>query len=248
MAVPATKRRSVSDAPVLGDLHDRSLDKHTFTVYVSGDHAAKVDEDNNEPGVEFRMADRFERNIAFLSSVSRTRPITAIFASNGGYWEEGMQMFGAILACPNPITVIGTKHCRSMTSIIPLAADRFLLRPPTGYMIHRGSVGICGNSAEVDTAYIEQRKADEIMLRVYAARLRESQPRMSEQRIKDNLYRKFERHVDVWYDTHEAIEAGFCDGVFTGQRDAACKRVNRGRRERMLEAITRPIKVNITVS
>lgn len=240
-------RRSLTEAPVLGDLHGQGVDKHSFTVYVSGDHSAKPDDDNCEPGVTFQMADRFERNLAFLSSINRARPVTVMLASNGGYWEEGMQMFGAMLTCPNPITVIGTKHCRSMTSIIPLAADRFLLRPPTGYMIHRGMSGFGGTEAECDAQDVQRRKDDELMLRIYVARLRETS-RASEVRLKEGLQRQFAQRVDVWYDTNEAIEAGFVDGVYTGQRNAAVTKINTQRRKRMLDAISRPVTVTITVS
>lgn len=194
------------------------------------------------------MADRLERNLHILSSLDRERPITVVLSSNGGYWEEGMQMFGAILTTPNPVTVIGIKDCRSMTSIIPLAADRFLIRPPSLYMIHRGTYGFDGTEHEVDTADIERRKINEIMVRIYAARLKETQPRVSEARLKDQIKALFQSKVDVWYSSDEAVKAGFADDLFLAQDDWRAEEINEDRRARMLDAISRPVKVEINVT
>jgi ATP-dependent protease ClpP protease subunit len=103
-----------------------------------------AEEGGGESGVEHNMADRFEMNLNFLSSIDDTRPILVVMSSCGGDWDAGMQMFGSLLMCPNPVTILGTKWCRSMTSLIPLAADKFVMRPPTKYMIHRGTYGFEG--------------------------------------------------------------------------------------------------------
>jgi ATP-dependent protease ClpP protease subunit len=235
---------------ILEDVHNFYINRHSFTLFVAGDPLADSDH-GFETGVEFRMADRFERNINMLSSINPQRPILVVLSSNGGYWEEGMQMFGAILTCPNPVTVLGTKHCRSMSSIIPLAADRFLLRPPTKYMIHRGYYGIDGLDQEAETDDTERRKCNEMMLRIYAARLREqgAHRRSSDVRIREMLSRKFEKHIDVWFTANEAVHAGFADGIFDGDhKTLRATKINKDRRQRMMDVLNRDIKVEITVT
>lgn len=232
----------------LDDVHNHRINRHTFTIYVGGDPLAET-EDGSEPGVEHHMADRFERNLDLLSSIDPTKPIRIVMSTCGGGWEDGMQMFGAILACPNPVTVIGTKWNRSMSSIVPLAADRFLMRHPTRYMIHRGDWMEEGTDQEAETNDIERRKVGEMMLRIYTARLREQgcYTRWSEERIRAMLSRQFEKHIDVWLSVDEAVHKGFCDGAYTGQSDFLAPKRDIGRRNRILAAITRPITVTVTV-
>jgi ATP-dependent protease ClpP protease subunit len=247
---PKVRKKLMNDF-LLEDVHLYRVNRHDFTIYVGGDPFAMCDDAGNEPGVEYNMADRFEMNLALLSSINPQRPILINMASCGGNWTEGMQMFGAILMCPNPVTVLATKWARSMTSIIPLAADRFVIRPPAKYMIHRGTYGFDGLDQEADTDDIERRKSIEQMLRIYTTRLREQgkYARMSEKRIRDQLLRQMEKTIDVWLDGKEAVEAGFVDAVFDGDfKNLRAKKRNTERRQRMLDALTRSVKIDVVVS
>lgn len=244
-----TTKKSAKDS-TLEDLHLYRVNKNSFTIFVGGDPLA-TSEDGGETGVEYRMADRFEMNLNFLASLDPDRPILVNMATNGGYWEEGIQMFSAILMSPNPITVLATKHARSMSSVIPLAADRFIMRPPTKFMIHRGSFQFAGLDQEAETEDGERRRCNELMLRLYTARLREqgAHKRFSEARIREMLQRKFEKNIDVWLTSDEATHMGFSDGVFDGDlKKLRVLRKDLDRRARMLDILRRPIKVDVSVS
>lgn len=236
------------------DVHSYRINRTDFSVYLGGDPHDEGDnaEDRGfEPGVTHHMADRFEMNLSILSGISHTRPILVRMASCGGNWDEGMQIFGAIATCPNPVTVLATKWARSMTSIIPLAADRFLIRPPAQYMIHQGTYGFDGLEAEADTADIERRKSMEVMKRLYIARLREQGQftQWSERKIRTMLEESFEKHIDVWLSADEAVQWGFADGVYTGDsKNIRATKKNLQRRQTMIDVLRRPVKVDITVS
>ncbi len=236
---------------MLEDVHLHRLDRHTFTIFAGGDPLAMpYDDQGSEPGVEYNMADRFERNLAVLSGISSTKPILINLSSCGGAWDEGMKMFGAILACPNPITVYATKWARSMTSLIPLAADRFVMRPPGQYMIHHGTYGFYGLVQEALTNNNELLKSRELMLRIYIARLRAqgSFKTKSERVIRLWLEERMEKEIDVWMSCDEARAFGFLDDVF--EDDHAHLRamaVNIERRKAMWEVLRRPIKVTTRV-
>jgi len=230
------------------DLHYYRVDRHSFTIYVGGDPEL-LGEEGEEPGVEHRMADRFEINLGLLSAIDPERPILVVTSSCGGNWQEGMQMFSAMLYCQNPVTVLGTKHCRSMTSIIPLSADRFVIRPPAQYMYHRGSWGFIGLDQEADTADIERRKTTEMMLRIYAGRLRERFPGRTEAQIRQALTRQMEQKIDVYLSAEEAVDRGFVDAVFTGDYSILrAKKRNEARRRIMMDAVSRPVSVSVAVS
>ena len=153
-------------------MHLYRADRHTFTIYIGGDPLRPGPDEFTEPGVEYNMADRLEINLGILSGINSKKPILIKMASCGGNWEEGMQMFGAFRLPESrhrPRDEVGA----SMTSLIPLAADRFVIRPPAQYMYHWGTFATYGLSQEAATADIERRKTNETMLRIYVARLKE---------------------------------------------------------------------------
>lgn len=235
------------------DVHHYRINRHSFTIYVGGDPSHPGDNSNwgSEPGVEYMMADRFEINLGILSDIDPNRPILVQMASCGGNWEEGMQMFGGILTCPNPITVLSTKGARSMTSIIPLAADRFVIRPPAKYMYHRGSYGFVGLDHEAETEDIERRRTHELMFRIYVARLKERGKfhSWSPEKIRAMLEDKSRHHIDVWFSADEAKEWGFADAVFDGNHETLrITKKNHARRKSMLNILRTQIVVNVEVS
>lgn len=239
--------KSLTGDFVLEDVHLYRINRHTFTIYVGGDplHAA-ADTDYNEPGVEYLMADRFEMNLSILSGLDPQRPILVHLASCGGDWYAGMQMFGAILTCPNPVTVLATRWARSMTSIIPLAADRFVMRPPARYMIHDGSAAMSGTVKEFLTDADELRKSSEVMLRIYIARLKERGPHKDKtpEEITDLLRKMIDQKSDVWFSADEAKRLGFVDGVFDGNLSTLLATTpNQFRRKRMMTVLRRPVHV-----
>lgn len=257
--LPAKEKHAVRKRQAKGlmeaaidDFHDYRVDRHSFTIFVGGDPDLEdYDVTGVEPGVEHRMADRFDINLSILSGIDPKRPILVQMASCGGLWEEGMQMFGALLTAPNPITVLGTKWCRSMSSIIPLAADRFYMRMPAKYMYHHGYFEFEGLDQEAMTADVERRKSREVMMRLYTARLQEQGQFLgqTESFIRKHLKRRLLEEIDVWFDADEAVIWGFVDGVFEGnhERLRVGKR-NLARRERMLAVLRRKVKVEVHVS
>lgn len=238
----------------LDDVHNHRINRNNFSIYIGGD-PTHMGNEGTEPGVEYNMADRFELNLDILSSLDKARPILVNMSSCGGEWEEGMKMFSAILSCPNPITVLATKHARSMTSLIPLAADKFLIRPPATYMFHRGTYAIESLDEEVETEDVERRKAGEMMLRIYVARLKAQGKfsAMSEGRIKEVLKEGMRNKINVHLTADEAVSWGFCDDVFLGynleeKEDFRATKVNVDRRYKMMEVLRKPIKVDIKIS
>jgi ATP-dependent protease ClpP protease subunit len=243
-------RKSLMDAFALDDLHNHRVDRHTFSIYVGGDPHVEgddVDGRGTEPGVEHHMADRFDINLNLLSSLNPKRPILVQIASCGGNWDEGMQMFGAIITCPNPVTVMATKWARSMTSIIPLAADKFVIRPPAQYMFHHGQYAYEGNAGEeAQTAFEEVQASRKMMLDLYVARLRSGGKfsRWSNERIKEMLEDKIRRKIDVWLDGDTAVKWGFVDAVYDGNYEALRVKIKNTERRAQMMAVIRKISTS----
>ena len=219
----------------LEDNHLYGVNRTTFEIYVGGEidavrEARRFKKD--EPGVDHVMANRFEKNLRILSSIDPKRQITVIQATCGGYWEEGMQMFSALLTCPNPTLVIAAKWARSMSSIIPLAADKFLIRPPARFMIHRGTYEFFGTEQEADVSEKERQIAHRTMMRIYTTRLKEqgNSKKLPVAVIRKNIEAEIAKKIDVWMSAQEAVERGYVDGLFTGQEVSVKKNLERRRR------------------
>lgn len=234
------------------DVHDYRIDREQFIVYVGTDPGYYyTTDDTAEVGVESRMADRFQANMMTLSGIDSKRPALVIMSTCGGLWEPGMQMFSTILYCPNPVTVLATKWARSMTSLIPLAADKFIIRPPAQYMYHRGTFAFEGLDQEMDTDDRERRKSRELMYRIYVSRLKEKGKfsSWSSKRIRHMLEYHTRHEIDKWLSPREAVEWGFADEVedstYSIQR---AETRNARRRSRMKHVLSRPISVTVTVS
>jgi ATP-dependent protease ClpP protease subunit len=134
-----------------------------------------------------------------------------------------------------------------MTSLIPLAADRFLIRPPAQYMIHHGTYMFSGHAGgEADTAFQELQNTRRMMLDIYVTRLKE-QGKFKDQyheNIRQMLADIMQKKSDVWLSADEAVEWGFIDSVFEG--DYSSLRAggrNLARRARMMDVIRRPAKI-----
>lgn len=222
----------------LDDWHTHRLDRHDFRIFVGVDprHEATT---NEEVGVEHFMADRLDLNLQVLSNISTSRPILLHIASCGGEWDAGMQMMGALLTCPNPITIIATRWARSMTSLIPLAADKFMIRPPATYMFHHGTAAYEGLAGEeLDTWKRQCDASRRTMLDLYVDRLKHGgmHSRKSPANIRAMLEEQMRRAVDVWLSADEAVKWGFADDVFTGTQHRAAK-VNVERRARVMAVL-----------
>lgn len=246
-AIDAKMRKALMDSYVLEDLHDYRIDRHSFTIYIGGDPHNEGDWDGGhgtEPGVTHHMADRFEINLSLLSRLNPRRPILLQLASCGGNWDEGMQMFSAIAHCPNPVTVLATKWARSMTSLIPLAADRFVIRAPASYMFHHGEAAYEGLAGEqLDTWKEECDRARKMMVSLYVTRLREQgkYKKYSTARLREMIEDKMRRKIDVWLTADDAVKWGFADAVFDGNFSTLrAREVNRDRRASMMAVLRQP--------
>jgi ATP-dependent protease ClpP protease subunit len=133
-----------------------------------------------------------------------------------------------------------------MTSVIPLAADRFVIRPLAQYMFHQGTYGFYGTEQEASTEDSQRRIGIERMYRIYVARLKMqgAYKDMSEQRIYDMLMGQTKDHVDVWLSADEARRWGFVDDLFLGNwKTLRATKVNEERRKTMFSVLREKLRV-----
>jgi ATP-dependent protease ClpP protease subunit len=104
-----------------------------------------ISDEEEEPGVEYRMANNFIKNIKLIEHLDSAQPIIVHQHSVGGGWCEGMMMYDCIKTCPAPVIIITHGIAASMGSIIPQAADLVIAMPSCWWMVHDGYTDIDGN-------------------------------------------------------------------------------------------------------
>src|SRR3989338_7328 len=165
------------------------------------------------------MANRFIKNLRFLSIRNPNQPILIHMKSCGGYWTEGMAIHDAIKTCPNKVTILSYTHARSMSSIILQAADKRVLMPNSYFLFHEGALWLSGTSKGVlsNVDWIK-RVVNPTMLNIYARVLKRKGrfSRWSFTHIKKTIQDKMDKKEDVFLTAWEAVDWGFADEVFGG--------------------------------
>lgn len=210
------------------EMQEWNLDLRQFHLYLVGeaiDYYAD-DSERNEPGVEYQMSARFIKNLQILSSINSERPILIHMKTCGGDWEEGMAIYDAIWACPNPITILSYTHARSMSSIILQAADKRVLMPHSYFLFHEGMMSAFGTPKFFHSfADWDKKVIRPTMLQIYMDSLKQKGKyrRWSPERIKQMLQSEMDKKEDVYLTAQEAVEWGFADSVFDRNWQALTK-------------------------
>ncbi|MEK9183692.1 MAG: ATP-dependent Clp protease proteolytic subunit [Patescibacteria group bacterium] len=201
-------------------IHERGLNIKDFSIHLSGmpkTYDNSQEENFSEPGVEYQMSAQFIRNLSLLSNLNSRRPILIHMKTCGGYWEEGMAIYDAIRACPNPVTILSYTHARSMSSIILQAADKRVLMPNSYFLFHEGDMFVGGTQKKVIVNVEWSKKVlGPTMLAIYTESLKQKgkYKGWSEKRIKEMLQAHMDKKEDVFLTAQEAVEWGFADEVF----------------------------------
>ncbi len=201
------------------EIQEWNLDVRNFQIFLTGEPTAYHDdgEEREEPGVEYQMSARLIKNLNILSRLDPKRPILIHMKTCGGEWSEGMAIYDAIWACPNPVVILSYTHARSMSSIILQAATKRVLMPNSYFLFHEGTLGSFGTAKSLHSfADWDKRVVQPTMLRIYEDALLKGgrfslTPRDG---IKKMLQEQMNQKEDVYLTAQEAVDWGFADEVF----------------------------------
>ena len=213
-------RRTISQrSELVYDVHEYNLNLDTREIWLHG-YMTGAEWENVE--VDYRMASIFLKNLRLMETVG-TGPILIHQCTCGGDWNYGMAIYDAIAACRSRVTMLCHAHARSMSSIMPQAADVRVIMPNADFMIHYGSGEVGGWTPEVISEVDWWKVLNERMLDVYVDAVRGSTHfyRWSRKKIREFLDQRM-RTVPNWYLTaREAVTYGFMDAVLgdEGYRD-----------------------------
>ena len=194
----------------LESIHNSSIDVKRRIIYVHSEM------DSEESGVDFRMAVNFIKNLDYLNSISN-QPITLKMLSYGGCWNYGMAIYDAIANSKSYVTFISYAHARSMSSIIPQAANKRLINKHCDFMVHYGTYEDSGDFRQVSSGLKFTEKQNDVMLHIYANKcikgeyFRERE--MDHKKTFNYIKNKIDKLTDWWMTAEEAVYYGFMDKV-----------------------------------
>lgn len=201
---------NVRDA--IGEIHNYGIDIKDREIYL---HSAK-DGGDDDPGVDYRMAINFVKNVRHLDSLNNNE-IRINMQSIGGSWQAGTTIYDAISACKSYVTIVAYGQAESMSGVILQAADRRLMSPSSHFMAHFGSTDCSGDYlSSQNWAALDKSNLD-LMLNKFAAKCHKTGKFFKERKYnlsKTKSYIKRKMKDGDWYlSSGEAVYYGFADGI-----------------------------------
>jgi ATP-dependent protease ClpP protease subunit len=206
----------LAKSQVLYDLHNHGLNAQTRDIYL---HSYYLDDqDGAEPGVEYRQATTFIKNLQFLDQPQH-KPILVHLHSQGGSWDDGMAMFNAVQFCQSFVTMLAYSQASSMSGVVLQSAPLRVMMPDCHFLMHHG---VCGgspvhpyglrNEAEF------QIRATKRMLRLFAERaiigaFFKKKKSATVETVYNFFDKKLKEQVDWFLDAEEAVFYGLADCI-----------------------------------
>jgi len=223
-------KRSVSVEQLISEIHNHHINHLNREVYLHGHMDA-----DEEPGVEYRMATSFVKNLHILES-QNAQNILVHMHTIGGSWGDGMAIFNTIGLSRSPVTILGYAQASSMSGIVLQAADKRVLMPDCEVMIHHGSITLDESTISAKSAIDQNERNCTRMVELFAERAVEGKyfkDRKSSLRKTMNFIDQKIRQVGDWYlMPDEAVYYGFADGIFGEKGFETMARIRAGRKRK----------------
>jgi ATP-dependent Clp protease protease subunit len=194
------------------DLNSDTLDVENRIIYLN-----EKDDTVETPGVDYRMAQTFIKNINSLQNISDD-PIIIYMQTVGGCWYSGMGIYDAIKLSKCKVTMIGYSLLCSMGSIIMQSADRRILMPNCAFMCHYGTTNASGDFLSAHNYARFDKINMQTMIDIYAAKCQNGEffkeRGDSLSKIKSYIKRKL-KDGDWYMAAEEAVHYGFADTIMS---------------------------------
>jgi ATP-dependent Clp protease protease subunit len=164
--------------------------------------------DDDEAGVDFRMAEKIIKNLHILDRSKHSEGITIKMNNPGGCVNHGLAIYDAIITCQNRVKIIAYGQVSSMGSLIFQAGDERFMTRNCRIMLHNGQLSVGGESNNVYANIEENKNLDNLIYNIYLKKIKEKRKEFS----RSQLVRKMAK--DWYMGPEEAIENGLCDGIW----------------------------------
>jgi ATP-dependent protease ClpP protease subunit len=197
----------------LHSIHSYGLDLQYREIFL---HSYMSDADT-EPGVDYRSAVIFEKNLRYLNQLSND-PILIHMHMPGGDWEDCLAIYDTIRFSKSKTTILAYGKVQSSSSIIFQAAKTRILMPNVNILIHYGSISLDSEHSKAASSNVQWNEREcEKMIDIFTDRCMQSnmakdknwKKMMAKKHIQSQLANKYD-----WILTaEEAVAYGFADGI-----------------------------------
>jgi ATP-dependent protease ClpP protease subunit len=197
----------------LQSLHSYNVDIKNREVYL---HSYFSDSDI-EPGVDYRAAINFEKNLRYLNLLS-SDPILVHMHLPGGDWEDCMAIYDTIQRSKSKIVMLAYGKVQSASSIILQAPDLRIIMPNSNVLIHYGSISLDSEHSKAAASSLRwNEKECDKMIDIFVDRCMQSQ--LAEEKnwkrmmAKKHIQSQLANQCDWILTAQEALHYGFVDAI-----------------------------------
>jgi len=223
-------KKNISVEQLISEIHNHHINHLNREIYLHG----YIDADE-EPGVDYRMATSFIKNLHILS-LQNNQNILIHMHTIGGNWSDGMAIYNAIQFCKSFITIVGYAQASSMSGIVFQSSDRRVLMPDCDIMIHHGSIALDDNTMAVKSAVDQNERFCKRMLEIFAQKAIKGRyfkdRKYSLKRTMTFIDHKIKQAGDWYLSPEEAVYYGFADGILGEKGFETIEKIRSGRKSR----------------
>lgn len=199
-------------------LHDHNIDIPNREIYLH----SYICESDEEGGVDYRSAVKFEKNLRYLNLLS-LEPILVHMHLPGGHWQDCLGMYDAIKSSKADVIILAYAKAESASSVLLQAADVRVLMPNTNVMIHYGSFSMDAEHSKAAVSGIQwnERECDK-MVDVFTDRCMYSSiykaKNWKRMMAKKHIVSQLANKLDWILTAQEAVDYGFADGILGSKK------------------------------
>lgn len=211
----------------LANIHNYSIDPINREVYLH----SYIGDYESDPGVDYRSAVVFEKNMRYLDTLS-SDPIIIHMHLPGGDWEDCLGIYDTIKLCKSKTAIIAYGKAQSASSVILQAPNLRILMPNVNVMIHYGSMSLYGEHSKAATSNVLWNENEsEKMVDIFTERCMSS-PIAKEKNWKKIMAKKhiqsqIANKCDWILNAEESVHYGFADGILGDQKYTTIDHIRR---------------------
>lgn len=202
----------------LSNIHIHNIDLKNREIYLH----SYISENDEEPGVDYRSAIIFEKNIRYLNTLS-IEPILIHMHLPGGMWSDCLGIYDAIKFSKSKTILLAYGSVESASSVILQAADLRVLMPNTNVLIHYGSFSINEEHSKAAASSVQwNEKECDKMVDIFTEKCSISEmaknKNWKKMMAKKHIISQLANKCDWILTASEAVEYNFADGVYGSKR------------------------------
>jgi ATP-dependent protease ClpP protease subunit len=201
----------------LYSLHNQNISVKNREIFLH----AYIGDYEEEPGVDYRSAVIFEKNMRYLNLLSND-PILIHMHMPGGDWEDCLGIYDTIQSSRSKTIILAYGKVQSASSVIFQAPDLRILMPNVTMLIHYGNISLDREHSKAAASSVKWHEIEcDKMIDIFTERC--IQGDMAKNKnwkrmiAKKHIQSQLANRCDWILTAEDAIEYNFADGILGGK-------------------------------